>query len=76
VVNLVRFGKNKLKLFTEKEYYEGTIDQSNGADWNQSAPVDTKPTLQDFKNTVSGYLSWEISTILKEQDILGKSLGK
>jgi hypothetical protein len=52
------------------------LTQSNGADWNQSAPVDTKPTLQDFKNTVSGYLSWEISTILKEQDILGKSLGK
>ncbi len=76
VVNLVRFGESKLKLFTEKEYYEGTIDPGNGADWNQSAPVDKRPTLQDFKNTVSGYLSWEISTILKEQDILGNSLGK
>ncbi|NCP85070.1 MAG: N-6 DNA methylase, partial [Bacteroidetes bacterium] len=76
VVNLVRFGKSKLKIFTEKEYYEGTIDPRNGADWNQSSPIDTKPTLQDFKNTVSGYLSWEVSTILKEQNILGKSLGK
>jgi len=76
VVNLVRFGKSKLKIFSEKEYYEGTVAPKNGADWNQSAPVDTKPTLQDFKKTVSGYLSWEVSTILKEQNILGKSLGK
>ena len=76
VVNLVRFGKSKLNIFSEKEYYEGSIDPKNGADWNQSAPVDTKPTLQDFKATVSGYLSWEVSTILKEQNILGKSLGK
>jgi hypothetical protein len=76
IVNLVRFGKSKLNIFTEKEYYENTIDPKNGADWNQSAPIDTKPTLEDFKETISGYLSWEISTILKEQDILGKSLGK
>lgn len=76
VVNLVRFGQSKLKIFTKKEYHEGTIDPSNGADWNQSAPIDTKPTLQDFKNTVSSYLSWEVSAIIKEQNILGKSLGK
>jgi hypothetical protein len=76
IVNLVRFGKSKLKIFTEKEYYENTIDPKNGADWNQSAPIDTKPTLEDFKETISSYLSWEIGTILKEQDILGKSLGK
>jgi hypothetical protein len=73
VVNLVRFGKNKLNIFTEKEYYEGTIDPNNGSDWNQTANIDTKPTLQDFKKTVSDYLAWEISTILKEQ---GESLGK
>jgi hypothetical protein len=48
----VRFGKSKLKIFSDKEYYEGSIDPKNGADWNQSAPVDTKPTLQDFKKTV------------------------
>lgn len=67
VVNLVRFGKSKLKIFTEKEYYENTIDPENGADWNQSAPVDTKPTLQDFKKTVADYLAWEVSTLLKNQ---------
>ncbi|MCE2964115.1 MAG: class I SAM-dependent DNA methyltransferase [Chitinophagales bacterium] len=76
LVNLVRFGKSKLNIFTTKEYYEGTIDPKSGADWNQSAPIDTKPTLEDFKKTVSDYLSWEISTILKEQSILGDPLGK
>lgn len=53
LVDLVRFGKGKLSIFTEKEYYEGHIDPENGADWNQTAPIDTKPTLQDFKKTVS-----------------------
>ncbi len=76
IVNLIRFGKSKLNIFTEKEYYENTINPKNGADWNQSAPIDTKPILEDFKETISSYLSWEISTILKEQDITGKSLGK
>ena len=67
VVNLVRFGKSKLNIFTEKEYYESTIDVSSGADWNQSAPVDTKPTLADFKKTVADYLAWEVSNLLKNQ---------
>lgn len=76
VVNLVRFGKKKLCYFTNKEYYEGTIDPKNGADWNQSTPMDTKPTLIDFKKTVADYLSWEVSNLIKtqrtEEDCLGK----
>ncbi|ENV38593.1 hypothetical protein F959_00421 [Acinetobacter venetianus RAG-1 = CIP 110063] len=76
VVNLVRFGKGKLKIFTEKEYYEGHIDPTNGADWNQSAPIDTKPTLQDFKKTVSDYLAWEISTLIKQENLVEEDLGK
>ena len=75
VIDLVRFGKTKLNIFTEKEYYEGKINVENGADWNQSAPVDTKPKLEDFKKTVSDYLGWEISNLLKnskENDSLGK----
>ena len=75
LVDLVRFGKKKLNIFTEKEYYEGTIDPTKGDDWNQSAPVDTKPTLEDFKKTVSDYLAWEVSNIIKnnaENDRLGK----
>jgi hypothetical protein len=72
LVNLVRFGKSKLNIFTEKEYYEGTIDPKNGTDWNQSAPIDTKPTLQDFNKTVSDYLAWDVSTLLKKNNSLGK----
>lgn len=29
LVNLVRFGTSKLSIFTEKEYYESTIDPQN-----------------------------------------------
>lgn len=77
VVNLVRFGKSKLHYLTDKEYYEGRIDPESGKDWNQTAPIDTKPTLQDFKKTVSDYLAWEVSDLLKrqgniEEDCLGK----
>lgn len=76
LVNLVRFGKSKLNIFTEKEYYEGTIDPNSGTDWNQTAPIDTKPTLQDFKKNVSDYLAWEVSTILKQTSKEDNSLGK
>ena len=76
LVDLVRFGKGKLNYYTEKEYYEGTIDPDNGADWNQTAPIDTKPTLEDFKKTVSDYLAWEVSNLLKNQDMEDERLGK
>jgi hypothetical protein len=72
LINLVRFGRNKLNIFTDKEYYEGNIDPTNGADWNQSAPIDTKPTLDDFKKTVSDYLSWEVTNILQQRGNEGK----
>lgn len=73
LVNLVRFGKSKLKIFTEKEYYEGYIDPQSGEDWNQTTPINASPTLKDFKKAISDYLSWEISTILKKEN---KNLGK
>ncbi|MEE1187226.1 MAG: N-6 DNA methylase [Acutalibacteraceae bacterium] len=76
LVDLVRFGKSKLNIFTEKEYYEGKIDPNNGADWNQAAPIDTKPTLEDFKKTVSDYLAWEVSNLLKNQNMEDERLGK
>lgn len=75
LVDLVLYGNSKLNLFTEQEYYEGHINPDNGADWNQLAPRDTKPTLNDFKKTVGDYLTWEISSLLKKQDMEG-CLGK
>ena len=76
LVDLVRFGKSKLHYYTEKEYYEGTIDPENGADWNQTAPIDIKPTLDDFKKTVSDYLAFEVSNLLKNQNPEDDRLGK
>lgn len=76
VVNLVRFGKSKLKLLSEKEYFEGTIDPKDGADWNQSAPVDGKPTLDDFEKTVKEYLAWEVANIIKTQSNIGDEIKK
>jgi hypothetical protein len=72
LIKLVRFGRSKLNIFTDKEYYENTIDPTNGADWNQLPPIDTKPTLEDFKKTISDYLSWEVTNILKQRDDVGK----
>ena len=76
VVDLVRFGKSKLNIFTEKDYYEGHIDPESGSDWNQSAPIDTKPTVEDFQKTVSEYLAWEVSTLIKNQPWEDDRLGK
>lgn len=76
VVNLVRFGKSKLKYLKEENYYEGFIDPNNGADWNQSAPIDSKPKLDDFKKTVADYLAWEVSNLIANPDIEDKELGK
>lgn len=76
IVDLVRFGKSKLNIFTESEYYEGNVNPESGADWNQSAPIDTKPTLEDFKKTVSDYLAWEVSNLLNNQSMEDDRLGK
>ncbi|MBS4462276.1 N-6 DNA methylase [Aerococcaceae bacterium zg-B36] len=67
VVDLVKYGRGKLHYLTESEYYEGHIDAEKGDDWNQSAPIDTKPALEDFKNTIADYLAWEVSNILTNQ---------
>ena len=76
LVDLVRFGKGKLRFYTEKEFYEGHIDPENGADWNQTAPIDTRPTLEDFKKTVSDYLAYEVAKLLRSQDVEDDRLGK
>ncbi len=76
LVNLVRFGKSKLNIFTEQDYYEGVIDPENGADWNQTSPIDKKPTVEDFKKTISDYLAWEVATLLKNQPQEDDCLGK
>ena len=76
LVDVVHYGAKKLHHIRPQDFFEGAIDPTNGADWNQSAPIDITPTLEDFKKTVSDYLAWEVSTLLKniklEDDRLGK----
>ncbi|WP_104760686.1 N-6 DNA methylase [Helicobacter cetorum] len=66
VVDLVHYGKSCLKFLKQEEYYENFIDPKNGSDWNQTKPRDTKPSLEDFKKTISDYLAYEVSLILKD----------
>lgn len=76
LVNVVRFGKEKLHYIEARNYFEGHIDPNSGADWNQSAPVDTTPTLADFKKTVADYLAWEVGNLLRNKKVEEDGLGK
>ena len=73
VVQLVRFGRRKLNYLSQNDYYEGTIDPLNGADWNQSAPIETVAELGLFRNSIANYLSWDISSLLMEETAKGDS---
>ena len=77
IVNIVHSnGTPKLHYLSSKNYYEGHINPKNGADWNQTAPNNTLPTLDDFRQTVSDFLAWKVSDLIrnhfKEEDGLGK----
>ena len=76
LVNVVHYGDKKLHHIRPQDFFEGTIDPTNGADWNQTAPIDITPTLEDFKKTVSDYLAWEVSTLLKNTKLEDDRLGK
>lgn len=69
VVNLVKFWWSKLKLLSNEEYYENTIDPNRWDDWNQLPPINTKPVIKDFSNTVASYLDYEISNVLRENNL-------
>lgn len=79
IVKIYKAGKNAKVSSTlwdlDKIYTEDFIDDS-GKDWNFNThqKIDTKPTLADFKKTVSDYLAWEVSNILKQEGENG--LGK
>ncbi len=67
IVKIYKAGKSakvEAKWNLNEVYVEGFIDDS-GANWNydQHKIIDSKPTLVDFKKTVSDYLAWEVSNI-------------
>ena len=80
VIKIYKAGKSakiESQFNIDEMYIEDFITPS-GADWNfeQHKIIDSKPTLQDFKKTVSDYLSWEVSNILKNENKKDDRLGK
>lgn len=76
IIKIFKAGRNakvEANWNLNEVYIEDFITPS-GADWNfdQHKTIDTKPTLADFKKTVSDYLSWEVSNILKQRGAEGK----
>lgn len=69
LVDLVLNRKTKTDYYTEAN---GLVVKDSisleGNDWtfNQHRKIDTMPTETDFRKTVSDYLSWKLSTIIKE----------
>ena len=63
-----RAAKVSSQLWNLDEIYVEDFITGSGMDWNfdQHKKIDTMPTLADFKKTVSDYLSWEVSQILKK----------
>ncbi|CAK1245455.1 DNA methylase subunit (HsdM) [Fructobacillus fructosus] len=69
VLDIILDRSKKTDYFTEGDnYYKDTIDPESGKDWNYNKKIDTTPTEADFKKTVSDYLSWEVSQILKGEN--------
>jgi type I restriction-modification system DNA methylase subunit len=54
-------------LWNLKQQVVMDVITDKGNDWNydQHQKIDTMPTLKDFKKTVSNYLTWEVSKVLK-----------
>lgn len=68
VIDIVLNRKKETHYFDDY-VIEDTITL-NGNDWtySQHKKIDTVPTEKDFKKTVADYLSWKVSTILKEEN--------
>jgi len=54
-------------LWDLKQQVVMDVITDKGTDWNydQHQKIDTMPKLEDFKKTISDYLTWEVSNILK-----------
>lgn len=81
IIKIYKAGKNAKidkSLWNLDEVYIEDFITDSGADWNfeQHKKIDTKPNLEDFKKTVSDYLAWEVSNILKGHNMENERLGK
>ena len=61
-------GRKTKTSFLKDKVIEDTITL-DGNDWTygQHQKIDTVPTEADFRKTVADYLSWKVSTLLKEE---------
>lgn len=71
IVKIYKAGKAakvSTKLWNLDDVVVEDFITDKGNDWNfdQHVKIDITPTLNDFKKTVSDYLSWEVSKILKD----------
>ncbi|ELX3458089.1 N-6 DNA methylase [Salmonella enterica] len=71
IVKIYKAGKRadvQAEWQLDEVFLEDKIGNS-GADWNfdQHKIIDTLPTVADFKRTVSDYLSWEVSNLLRSE---------
>ena len=68
VLSIVLGKKARTNYYTEENglVIKDTISL-NGNDWlfTQHQKIDTTPTEEDFKRTVSNYLSWKVSQLMK-----------
>lgn len=68
VLSIVLGKKSKTNYYTEENglVIKDTISLK-GDDWlfTQHQKIDTTPTEEDFKRTVSNYLSWKVSQLMK-----------
>ena len=78
VVARVLGKKTKTNYYTEdnNNLVKDTISL-NGDDWtfSQHVVIDTKPSVEDYQKTVSNYLAWQISSLLRghgDNNLLGK----
>lgn len=67
IVDIVLNRKKKTNYFDDC-VIEDTINLE-GKDWtyNQHRKIDTIPNEDDFRKTVAEYLSWKVSTLMKEE---------
>ena len=76
MIKIYKAGKSakiEAKWQLSEVYVEDFITHS-GADWNfdKHKTINTKPTFNEFRQTVADYLSWEVDQLLKRDDSLGK----
>lgn len=72
IIKIYKGGKNaqiNKNLWDLDEIYIEDFITDGGNDWNfeQHKVIDTTPTIEDFKNTVSNYLEWESSKLLQKE---------